>query len=82
MAQSTLTERGQISIPSSLRKSMKLRPGQSFHWQRVSDREIRVSVETAPAAGPLAALGYAKKLRAGPARRTASWMAELRAGEK
>jgi AbrB family looped-hinge helix DNA binding protein len=41
MAQSTLTERGQISIPASLRKSMKLRPGQSFHWQRISDREMR-----------------------------------------
>lgn len=82
MAQSTLTERGQISIPASLRKSMKLRPGQSFHWQRISDREMRGSVETAPASGPLAALGYAKKLRAGPARHTASWMAELRAGEK
>ena len=82
MAQSTLTERGQISIPSSLRKSMKLRPGQSFRWQRISDREIRVSVEATPVAGPLGALGYAKKLRAGPARRTASWMNELRAGEK
>lgn len=82
MAQSTLTERGQISIPSSLRKSMKLRPGQSFRWQRISDREMRVSVETTSDAGPLAALGYAKKLRTGPARRTASWMAELRAGEK
>ena len=82
MAQSTLTERGQISIPASLRKSMKLRPGQSFHWERISDREMRVSVETASASGPLAALGYAKKLRPGPARRTASWMTELRAGEK
>jgi bifunctional DNA-binding transcriptional regulator/antitoxin component of YhaV-PrlF toxin-antitoxin module len=82
MAHSTLTERGQISIPSSLRKSMKLRPGQSFRWQRISDREIRVFLETAPAAGPLAALGYAKKLRAGPGRRTTSWMTELRAGEE
>ncbi len=60
---------------------MKLRAGQSFHWQHISDREMRVSVEGVPAVGPLAALGYAKKLRAGPARRTASWMTELRAGE-
>jgi len=82
MAQSTLTERGQTSIPSALRKSMKLRPGQSFHWQRISDREIRFSVESAPAAGPLAALGYAKNIRPGPDRRTASWMTELRAGEQ
>lgn len=82
MANSTLTERGQISIPAALRKAMKLRPGQSFNWHRVSDREMRVSVEAPPAAGPLAVLGYAKKLRRGPTRRTASWMAELRAGEK
>jgi len=82
MAHSTLTERGQISIPSALRKSMKLRPGQSFRWQRISDREMRISVEAPPAAGPLSVLGYAKKLRAGPTRRTASWMSELRAGEK
>ena len=61
---------------------MKLRPGQSFQWQQISDREMRVSLETAPAAGPLAVLGYAKKLRAGPARRTSIWMTELRAGEK
>ena len=27
MSESTLTERGQISIPSSLRKAMNLRPG-------------------------------------------------------
>lgn len=82
MANSTLTERGQISIPSALRKAMKLRPGQSFRWHRISDREMRVSMETPPAPGPLAVLGYAKKLRSGPARRTASWMAEFRAGEK
>ena len=82
MENSTLTERGQISVPAALRKSMKLQPGQRLRWQRISDREMRVSVETPPVHGPLGVLGYAQKLRHGPARRTASWMRELRAGEK
>ena len=82
MKNSTLTERGQVSVPAALRKSMKLRPGQRLRWQRISDREIRVSVETPQAKGPLSVLGYARKLRNGPVRRTASWMSELRAGEK
>jgi bifunctional DNA-binding transcriptional regulator/antitoxin component of YhaV-PrlF toxin-antitoxin module len=82
MAHSTLTERGQVSVPASLRKSMALRPGQKLRWQRISDREMRVSVEAPPAPGPLGVLGYARKLRPGPGRRTAAWMRELRAGEK
>ena len=82
MAKSTLTERGQISVPAALRKAMKLRPGQSFSWHRISDREMRVSVETLDATGPLSVLGYARKLGGKSGRRTAAWMRELRAGEK
>ena len=82
MSESTLTERGQVSVPASLRKAMKLHPGQRFRWERISDREVRVVVDAAKPAGPMAMLGYARKLRAGPARRTSDWMRELRAGEK
>lgn len=82
MENSTLTERGQVSVPAALRKSMKLRPGQKLVWLRISDREMRVSVETQAVPGPLGVLGYARKLRGGAARRTARWMQELRAGEK
>lgn len=82
MENSTLTERGQVSVPAALRKSMKLRPGQKLMWLRISDREMRVSVVTESVPGPLGVLGYARKLRPGKARRTASWMNELRAGEK
>ena len=82
MENSTLTERGQVSVPAALRKSMKLHPGQKLLWSRISDREMRVSVETQSVPGPLGVLGYARKLRGGAARRTASWMRELRAGEK
>jgi AbrB family looped-hinge helix DNA binding protein len=81
MENSTLTERGQVSVPAAIRKSMKLRPGQQLHWQRISDREIRVSVEAPSMPGPLSVLGYARKLRSGPARSTESWMRELRQGE-
>jgi bifunctional DNA-binding transcriptional regulator/antitoxin component of YhaV-PrlF toxin-antitoxin module len=82
MPESTLTERGQISVPAALRKAMQLRPGQRFRWERVSAREMRVSLEDAAPPGPLAVLGYARTLRPGPARRTSAWMRELRAGEK
>lgn len=82
MKNSTLTERGQVSVPASLRKAMKLRPGQRFRWERISDREFRVVVEADSPAGPLAVLGYAKKIRKGPLRRTSDWMRELREGEK
>jgi len=78
----TLTERGQVSIPASLRKAMKLRPGQRLTFTPISDREFRVLIQNNVPAGPRAMLGYARKLRPGPARSTASWMRELRVGEK
>jgi AbrB family looped-hinge helix DNA binding protein len=82
MNESTLTERGQISIPSSLRKAMNLRPGQRLKFTAVSDHEFRVIARNDNAPGPIAMLGYARKLRAGPGRRTSDWMRELREGEK
>jgi AbrB family looped-hinge helix DNA binding protein len=81
MSESTLTERGQISIPSSLRKAMNLRPGQRLKFTPVSDHEFRVFTQNDAPPGPLAMLGYARKLRAGPSRRTGDWMRELREGE-
>ncbi len=79
---STLTERGQVSLPASLRKAMGLKTGQRLRWQRVSSHEVRVTVEAAIPAGPLAALGLGPKLRGTAARTTAGWMKELREGEK
>jgi AbrB family looped-hinge helix DNA binding protein len=80
MNESTLTERGQVSVPASVRKALNLRPGQRLRWQRISDQEVRVSVVPSSPPGPLAVLGYARKLRK-KARTTASWMRELRAGD-
>ena len=62
MNESTLTERGQISLPARLRRELRLRPDQKFRFEAVSDREFRVIAEKADAPGPLAALGYAGRL--------------------
>ncbi|MEO6005738.1 MAG: sporulation regulator [Opitutus sp.] len=82
MNEAVLTERGQISVPAALRKAMKLRPGQRLKFAPISDREFRVLTQDDVPAGPMAMLGYARKLRPGPARRTSAWMRELREGEK
>lgn len=82
MNEATLTERGQISVPAELRKAMNLKPGQRLKFAAVSDHEFRVFTENETPAGPMAMLGYARKLRAGPARRTSEWMKELREGER
>ena len=80
MKNSTLTERGQVSVPAELRRAMQLRPGQRLFWEKVSDREMRVTVELDPVSGPMAALGYARKFQNKP-RSTAAWMEEIRQGE-
>ena len=77
----TLTERGQASLPASLRKEMGLRPGNRLRWQKLSSREVRLLVESGKqVAGPKAMLGFAKTFRR--PLRTADWMRDLRAGEK
>jgi len=81
MDEATLTERGQISVPAALRKAMNLRPGQRLKFAPVSDHEFRVFTENETPPGPIAMLGYARKVRKEPARRTSEWMKELREGE-
>ena len=82
MNECTLTERGQISVPAALRKAMKLCTGQRLAFERISDREFRVLVKHDAPAGPIAMLGYARKIRPGAGRRTSDWMRELRDGER
>lgn len=82
MEKAILTERGQVSVPAALRKAMGLQPGQHLTFVPVSDREFRVLAEDPAPPGPTAMLGYARKLRHGPARTTADWMKELREGER
>lgn len=80
MNESTLTERGQISLPASLRRALRLRPGQKLRFEAVSDHEFRVFAPRDKAPGPLSALGYARRIGSAP-RRTRDWMKELREGE-
>lgn len=77
---STVTDRGQVSIPASLRKELSLSQGQRLLWQRSGERELRITVlaDDQPK-GARAMLGFAKSFR--ETRTTADWMAELREGE-
>ena len=77
---STLTERGQVSIPAALRRQLQLKPGQHLRWEVVSGTEVRMVVE-ATQPDPLLALGFGPKTRKTARRRTADWMQELRAAE-
>ena len=81
MNEATLTERGQISVPANLRRALGLRPGQTLRFEVISADEFRVYRPPAAAEGPLAALGYARRLRP-KARSTEDWMSELRDGER
>lgn len=76
-----VTERGQVSIPARLRHALSLGKGRKLLWQKVSDRELRVTiVEEGRPVGAQAMRGFARRIRPEP-RRTAEWMAELREGE-
>ncbi len=81
MNETIVTARGQVSVPASLRKAMGLHPGLKLHWEQVSAREILVSLPEEKPAGPLAVLGYARRMHSNPPRPTADWMRELREGE-
>jgi bifunctional DNA-binding transcriptional regulator/antitoxin component of YhaV-PrlF toxin-antitoxin module len=79
----TVTERGQVSIPATIRKALNLKPGQKLRWQQISNHECRVFHDlTVDAPGPVAMLGYARKLKPQDLRSTEEWMKELREGEK
>ena len=76
----TVTERGQVSIPAAVRKRLNLTPGQRVTWEPISDHECRMKVAPErPIPGAKAMLGYAAKFRR--VRRTSEWMDEIRQGE-
>lgn len=77
-----LTERGQVSVPASIRREVGLKAGQLLRWERLSDTELRVVVDRQAAPqGAYAALGYARRwIPAGSAGRTDEVMQELREG--
>lgn len=76
----TVTERGQVSIPAEIRKHLGLKPGQRLEWEVVSDQECRVRRSGGRrVAGAEAMRGFARQFR--PVRLTSAWMAELREGD-
>ena len=77
-----VTERGQVSIPASIREYMQLTPGASLLWNRGQDRySCVVTIVRKPhRKGAMAMLGYAATYS--KPRTTAEWMKELREGEE
>ncbi len=77
-----VTERGQVSIPASIRESMRMTPGTSLLWNRGQDGYtcIITIVRKPQRKGAKAMLGYASTFR--KPRTTAEWMDELREGER
>ncbi len=61
---------------------MKLTPGQTVIWEKISATECRLVVEPRKVIkpDPVAAVGFAKR-HGLPARATADWMKILREGE-
>ncbi len=81
----TLTERGQVSMPASLRKQLQLKPGQPLLWEKVSDDECRVRIVRRRKREVANSMrGFMKSFRAGShlPKTTAAWMKLLREGER
>ena len=76
-----VTERGQVSIPASVRRRMGLEPGRQVCWELVSEHACRMTaVEPGEARlGAEAMRGFARTFR--KVRPTSEWMRDLRAGE-
>ena len=79
----TITERGQVSIPAELRRDMHLLPGQTVLWEKVSATECRLIIEPQPVMkpDPFAALNFAEE-HGLPRRRADEVLTELRQGEE
>lgn len=80
----TLTERGQVSMPASLRKQLHLKPGQPLMWEKVSDDECRVRIVRQRGNKAAKCMrGFMKGFHTGASlpKTTASWMKLLREGE-
>ena len=76
----TLTDRGQVSMPASIRRELGLRAGQTLLWKRLSENEVRVKVPRRGGGPPMR--GCMKKFLADGPRTTAGWMKILRKGRK
>jgi len=81
--QTTVTERGQTSIPAVIRKESKLKKGQALEWEMISKREFRVWVVSSEKKGSLRkAFGYAKRHNTFRGMSSDAVLRKLRVGEK
>jgi len=81
----TLTERGQVSMPASLRRQLRLKSGQPLIWEKVSDDECRVRIVRRREAEDVKSMrGFMKSFQAGSSlpKTTAGWMKLLREWER
>jgi AbrB family looped-hinge helix DNA binding protein len=77
----TLTERGQVSIPADFRAEMGLKPGDKLLWSANGDRALLITFCATPKRKTFkSAIGYAKSFR--ETMSTAEWMKILREGEE
>jgi AbrB family looped-hinge helix DNA binding protein len=78
----TLTERGQVSMPAGLRRQLGLKPGQPLIWEKVSDDECRVTIvrERKPDSAR-SMRGFMKRFQKDLPKTTSGWMRLLREGE-
>jgi AbrB family looped-hinge helix DNA binding protein len=75
-----VTERGQISIPSVIRRSLGVSPGERLIWESSGEHECRVRrLVDEPIKGAMSMRGFARQFR--KTRPTAEWLRELREGE-
>ena len=79
----TITERGQVSIPAELRRDMHLSPGQTILWEKVSATECRILIQPRVVIkpDPMGALNFANEHGLAQ-RRSDEVLAELREGEE
>ena len=76
-----LTERGQVSMPSSIRKKLGLLPGRKIIWKYISENEIRLLIGGRKPKQKGAMRGVMKNYHSGENSTTADWMRVLREGE-
>jgi AbrB family looped-hinge helix DNA binding protein len=81
--QTTLTERGQVSMPACIRRELGLKPGQALCWEKVSDQECRVIVvQSLSESDGRSMRGFMKPFLKDRPKTTSGWMNLLREGEQ
>ena len=77
----TVTERGQVSVPVEIRKRLKLVPGTRLRWVPLGAGECKILIDHEEAGpGARSMLGYAGQFR--ETQPTSQWLKELREGER